>query len=669
MYPVSDKFMEAVQKNTRTFYWTGSIVTKNHQTYPFGNEDIVKGSGYITRQCCGSTEIELGTVYASEMGISLYSDVDRYTLDGAEIRLSFHLVYEDGSEEEVPMGVFEVSEANRAIRCLELKAYDYMLRFDKSLKLNASSGTAYNFLASACNDCKVELAHSREEIEQMPNGKEVLGIYSDNDIETYRDLLYYTAQVLGCFCRIDREGRLELVSYGTTPVMDIPTTQRFDSSYSDFVTRYTAVSSTNMRTETAEYYALDVDDGLTLNLGVNPLLQFGLKTTRERILRNILDRIVVVDYVPFDSTTIGNPALDPGDILTFSGGHADESKISCITGVTYKVNGKHSLKCVGKNPKLSSAKSRNEKNISGLLNTVEAGKIVVYNFTNVSPFKIGTSPTEVLSITFTSKEETTAQFLAELLLEVTADEVEKKITGTAQYEDAATEDGVTDTTVKKPVTYSFTEKGQAELIRMHALERGFEAVGYNGISQSATGAHAKDYWAESPKFGIGQGKKTARDEMNRLDLQASLNGYWAFGSRLMTMGWPLPEQTKAYEGLVAMRKAALAAVRPGANCADLYAAMLDAAERAGVTPVTGVHWGHGIGVASQEAPWIAPGDATVLKEGMVLVLNPHVQGPGGTILYSRDTVLLDFNGCKILGWYKDWREPYVASDSYYSGGG
>ncbi|MFQ9866676.1 MAG: M24 family metallopeptidase [Bilophila wadsworthia] len=128
--------------------------------------------------------------------------------------------------------------------------------------------------------------------------------------------------------------------------------------------------------------------------------------------------------------------------------------------------------------------------------------------------------------------------------------------------------------------------------------------------------------------------------MNRLDLQASLNGYWAFGSRLMTMGWPLPEQTKAYEGLVAMRKAALAAVRPGATCAELYAAMLDAAERAGVTPVTGVHWGHGIGVASQEAPWIAPGDATVLKEGMVLVLNLHVQGPGGTILYSRDTVLL-----------------------------
>ena len=115
MYPVSDKFMEEVQKNTRTFYWTGSIVTKNHQTYPFGNDDIVKGSGYITRQSCGSTEIELGTVYAAEMGISLYSDVDRYTLDGAEIRLSFHLVYGDGTEEEVPMGLRSAKQTELSV--------------------------------------------------------------------------------------------------------------------------------------------------------------------------------------------------------------------------------------------------------------------------------------------------------------------------------------------------------------------------------------------------------------------------------------------------------------------------------------------------------------------------------------------------------------------------
>ena len=459
MYPVSDKFMETVQKNTRTFYWTGSITTKTNQTYEFGNDDIVKGSGYITRQCCGSTEIELGTVYAAEMGISLYSDVDRYTLDGAEIRLSFHLVYGDETEEEVPMGVFEVSEANRAIRCLELKAYDYMLRFDKPLQLNSSSGTAYDFLATACNDCHVELAQSKEELEQLPNGKEILGIYADNDMESYRDLLYYTAQVLGCFCRINREGKLELVQYGATSVMNIPSTQRFDSTYSDFITRYTAISSTNIRSNIAEYYALEKDDGLTMNLGVNPLLQYGLKATRERMLTAILNAVSVIDYVPFESTTIGNPALDPGDILTFSGGHADESKISCITGITYKVNGKHSLKCVGKNPRLSAAKSKNDKNITGLINQVESGKTVVYNFVNAAEIDIGDVHTEILSIDFTAKEETSAHFLAEILLSVAAEDTVRTVEGTASYEDTTDDKNE----VTKPVHYTFTEKGQAEL--------------------------------------------------------------------------------------------------------------------------------------------------------------------------------------------------------------
>ena len=69
MYPVSDAFLRAVKSNTRKYFWTGMIVTKGGMTYEFGTKEIVKGSGYITRQCCGSTEIELGTVYAAEMGI------------------------------------------------------------------------------------------------------------------------------------------------------------------------------------------------------------------------------------------------------------------------------------------------------------------------------------------------------------------------------------------------------------------------------------------------------------------------------------------------------------------------------------------------------------------------------------------------------------------------
>lgn len=89
MYPVSEAFLQAVQENTRSFYWTGRITARDGAVYEFGNEDIVKGSGYISSQCCGSAEIEIGTVYAAEMGITLFSEIDRYTLENAKVELCF----------------------------------------------------------------------------------------------------------------------------------------------------------------------------------------------------------------------------------------------------------------------------------------------------------------------------------------------------------------------------------------------------------------------------------------------------------------------------------------------------------------------------------------------------------------------------------------------------
>ena len=426
MFEVSEKFKNAVRQNTRKYEWSGSITTKAGKTYTFGAKDIVKGSGYIKWQCCSNTEIELGTVYAAELGISLFSEIDRYTLEDALIRMYYSLTLLDGTVETIPMGVFEITEANRKVRTLEIKAYDYMLRFEKSLKLDSSSGTPYQFLKVACEACKVEMAQTVVEINALPNGKTTLGVYADNDMETFRDLIFYVAQVLGCFCQIDRYGKLVLKQYGNTSVWNVPQTERFDSSYSDFVTRYTAVSSTNQISQIAEYIAMEKDDGLTMNLGVNPLMQFGLKSVREKMLREILTALQKVNYVPFDSSTIGNPALEVGDILKFSGGHADETKISCITSIECKINGKMALKCVGKNPRLASAKSKNDKNITGLMNSVESGKIIIYNFVNVSPFVIGQSLTNAMDIDFIATEETTAAFQCEILLEVVKPEVTKE---------------------------------------------------------------------------------------------------------------------------------------------------------------------------------------------------------------------------------------------------
>ena len=428
MYQVSDAFLQAVQENTRSYYWTGKITTTKGTVYEFEPKDIVKGSGYISSQCCGSTEIELGTVYSAELGITLFTDIDRYTLEDAKIEITYHLKLSDDTEETVPMGIFEVSEANRKVKTLELKAYDYMLRFEKDFNGFETVGKAYDFIALCCKACDVEFAQTEAEITAMPNGSEGLSIYTDNDIETYRDVLYYVGQVLGGFFCINREGKLELRKYGITPVMTVQQKHRFSSSFSDFITRYTAVSSTNMKTQIAEYYALDPDDGLTMNLGVNPLLQFGLEETRKQLCTNILNDIAVVDYVPFDSDTIGNPALDLGDVIQFTGGQADADRISAITSMQCKIGGKHTLKGVGKNPRLAQAKSKNDKNISGLLNQIEAGKIGIHTFTNASAFTIGDTNTKIISIEFATSEDNHAQFFGQIIVDVMADAVERSAT-------------------------------------------------------------------------------------------------------------------------------------------------------------------------------------------------------------------------------------------------
>ena len=464
LYPVSDAFLQAVQENTRRYYWTGRITTKSGIQYPFTNQDIVKGSGYITAQCCGSTEIELGTVYAAEMGITLFSQIDRYTLEDAKVEHFYHLRIADGTYEEVPMGVFEVSEANRTVHCLELKAYDYMLRFEKSFNGFETIGNAYGFLELCCKACNVELAQTQAEIEAMPNGAEILSIYPENDIETYRDVLFFVAQVLGGFFCINREGKLELRKYGTTPVMEIQSKHRFSSSFSDFITRYTAVSSTNLRTQTAEYYALETDDGLTMNLGVNPLLQFGLEETRKQLCENILTDLSAVNYVPFDSSTIGNSALDLGDVLTFTGGQADGNQSTCITSFNCKIGGKHSLKCVGKNPRLSQAKSKNDKNISGLLNQIESGKIGIHAFTNASAYSVADTNVRIISIEFASKEETHVQFFGQVVVDVSAVQVGKsasaKGTIVIPFPSTETESTTNDISVDVELPVVWTEDGK-----------------------------------------------------------------------------------------------------------------------------------------------------------------------------------------------------------------
>ena len=386
MYEVSNHYRAAIKEKTRKYRWAGVVTDKAGRRYPFTEKDIVKGSGTYISSCCGSTDLEIGTVYASELDISLFYDIDRYTLYGGTIVLSFFLVLEGGGEEEVPLGIFKITEATRRGRIIQIKAYDRMIDFDKTYADLFIGGSAFEWLSKACEACEVPLGVTEDEINALPNSDLSFYLSGDNDISTWRDVIACISKSLCSYCHIDRQGRLVLKQYGMEPVSTIPDTFRYSSEFADFETRYTSVSITNSDGST-QYESLEDDDGLTYSLGRNTLAEFAVDDIRKEYVRSILTGLSTIRYTPFDIETPGDPALDVGDVLSF--GDPISGKVAAITEITYSINGRQKIRCVGKNPRLSDVKTKTDKALESVINKVSEKSDVYYFFVNDKAISIG----------------------------------------------------------------------------------------------------------------------------------------------------------------------------------------------------------------------------------------------------------------------------------------
>jgi len=224
-----------------------------------------------------------------------------------------------------------------------------------------------------------------------------------------------------------------------------------------------------------------------------------------------------------------------------------------------------------------------------------------------------------------------------------------------------TDHGIYGTAHHVLVTSSRSEMSLGEELRVHCMERELDVMGHHSVSQAASGPHAAMFWPLAPKFGFGYEKQLKPGEYVRMEMRASRDGYWSDASRMMTMGEPTEEQTAAYNGLVALRKKALEAMRPGVKCSQVYQAMKSAAYEKGIELIPGMGLGHGVGATTHEPPYLTAADDTELKPGMVVVLDPLIRGPAGEILRSKDTVVVTEEGARMVGWFVDWRMPYVAN--------
>jgi hypothetical protein len=422
MYGVSDTYKTAMHQAVQKFRLTGTVGTTD-----FTDENILAGSFSITNQCCGNNEVQIGQVYVGELDATFLNlPLTRYSLKRMKITPSFGLMLEDGSYEDVPLGVFNISEASWTMSGLVVKAYDNMSLLDKKCNTRQTTGTAYEMALLATEACGLTLGTTEAEFRTFANGTETFSLYAESDIETWRDFISWVAQTVGCNAMAGRDGSIIFRSYGQTVVDTLDEEHRFEgASFSDFETKYTGLSCVNLADQTTKYYHVENDDALAYNLGTNPLMQYGVDETKDALRTNVLTALQQIDYVPFKVTLIGNPAYDLMDVFSFSGGIADKNKLFCMTKYNFKYNGGYEMEGVGENPALASAKSKTDKNISGLLAQVEQGKLGITTFTNASAYAIATDDVKVISIQFATSEANHMQFFGQIIVDVKADAVNR----------------------------------------------------------------------------------------------------------------------------------------------------------------------------------------------------------------------------------------------------
>lgn len=403
MYPTTATFDTLIKKNIRLFHWSGTINTST--PISFVDKDIITGT--ITRSISGEA-LEIGSVYSSQLSLELnLPSVSRYELYGVTISLSVSI---DGATDVIPMGTYTITEALQSASTITITAFDDMIKFDDvpfNPANNANVQSPFSWLSQMCSACGVTLGATSADIGALPNGKRQTG-FADiaSDVQTWRDVLGYLGAYLGGFAYIGRDSKLYIGTYTMAYVDTIPASFRFSSNLSDFRTTYDGLYATYKAEGLQEYVDNTNSNGIVLDLGVNPFLQFSDQSNRLDALQEIIDAWVGVYYVPYSSEMPLMPAYDPSDVLVFIDNQAGAFDFGAITEITYNIGGTMSVTCSGDNPRLAQAQDRFSKTIAGLANEYNNGQEVggknfwLLHTENSSVINVGSTKTQVAEIEF-----------------------------------------------------------------------------------------------------------------------------------------------------------------------------------------------------------------------------------------------------------------------------
>jgi Xaa-Pro aminopeptidase len=167
-----------------------------------------------------------------------------------------------------------------------------------------------------------------------------------------------------------------------------------------------------------------------------------------------------------------------------------------------------------------------------------------------------------------------------------------------------------------------------------------------GVSEKAIAAKIEAFLAENGSEGMAfpvicvSGERTnlphgepsdkliEKGDFVTLDFGAIIGGYCGDMTRTVAVGRVTEEQRRVYSAVLNAQRAALAAARPGARCADVDKAARDVIESAGYGEYYVHGTGHGVGTKVHEPPTLNAASRQILEEDTPVTVEPGVYIPG-----------------------------------------
>lgn len=388
MINTSIAFRRALSGN-REFRIKDTITLKNKKEIPIPMMSLREYK--INEATSTSGKFEIGAAVIKEYKVTLDNSEEQYDdcdFEGANIQAVIGLKLADGTWEDLKKGQYRVYTAIFGETTLQITAYDEMIYFDRPYSECTLSypATIRDIVLDACRHCRVDCESSSIEM-----GNYIVKTKPEGSI-TYRDVISYCAQIMGCYARINHLGRLAFGWYDFSAIgsgdldggiFDTASQEKYLSgdeadggTFDNYSSGYTYDSGTFIDMDAYHHFydlynksinGTDINvtgiqittkkdntdkkhlygtNTYALEIKDNPLIQ---ADSMQQVAKHIGDKIINKPFRPMSISVQGNPAIEAGDVAVVSP-KTTSSYTTVITDTTFSLFSAQSISSTAETP-------------------------------------------------------------------------------------------------------------------------------------------------------------------------------------------------------------------------------------------------------------------------------------------------------------------------------